>query len=243
MEAERYYQILEIQPGASAEEIKQAYRDLAKVWHPDRFLDDPRLHQKAQEKLKQINAAYGFLMADPLQVKNVAEEPKRQGGAIALYPDRLEKLLELKDFKNADYETKRLLLELTGRSKEGWLLPENVKGLPMEVLLAIDQLWVQSSNGRFGWSVQSQTWRSLGCDASADIYTQTLSENTFGKAVRWYSGSTWLSPWDSFDYSLRSPRASLPREYIFALSGWHSHIKGWSGYLLWRFDEIFLRLL
>ena len=39
-------------------ELKAAHRDLAKVWHPDRFLHDPRLQEKAQEKLKEINEAY-----------------------------------------------------------------------------------------------------------------------------------------------------------------------------------------
>jgi hypothetical protein len=37
---------------------KQAYRELARVWHPDRFPNDVRLQQKAQERLKQINLAY-----------------------------------------------------------------------------------------------------------------------------------------------------------------------------------------
>lgn len=58
---ERYYNLLGLTPGASAEEIKHAYRDLAKVWHPDRFPNDPHLQQKAQEKLKEINAAYKIL--------------------------------------------------------------------------------------------------------------------------------------------------------------------------------------
>lgn len=53
-----YYEILGLEPGASPEEVKQAYLDLAKVWHPDRFPSDPRLQQKAQEKLKEINIAY-----------------------------------------------------------------------------------------------------------------------------------------------------------------------------------------
>ncbi len=53
------YRLLEVEPGASPEEVKRAYRDLVKVWHPDRFADDPRLQSRAQEKLKQINFAYG----------------------------------------------------------------------------------------------------------------------------------------------------------------------------------------
>jgi TonB family protein len=50
--------ILEVAPGASSDEIKQAYRDLSKVWHPDRFSNDPRLQEKAEERIKQINLAY-----------------------------------------------------------------------------------------------------------------------------------------------------------------------------------------
>ncbi|HEX7174606.1 MAG TPA: J domain-containing protein, partial [Pyrinomonadaceae bacterium] len=49
---------LGLKPDASEQELKNAYRDLAKVWHPDRFAHDPRLQQKAQEKLKEINEAY-----------------------------------------------------------------------------------------------------------------------------------------------------------------------------------------
>lgn len=59
----RCYEILELKPDASQEEIKQAYRDLVKVWHPDRFSHDPRLQQKAQEKLKEINEAYEQLQS------------------------------------------------------------------------------------------------------------------------------------------------------------------------------------
>jgi TonB family protein len=49
---------LEVEPGASLEEIRQAYRDQTKVWHPDRFSNDIRLQKRAEEKLKQINLAY-----------------------------------------------------------------------------------------------------------------------------------------------------------------------------------------
>ncbi len=55
------YQVLGLKPGASVADVKAAHRDLAKVWHPDRFLHDLRLQQKAQEKLKEINEAYDLL--------------------------------------------------------------------------------------------------------------------------------------------------------------------------------------
>lgn len=57
------YELLGVKPGVSNRELKAAHRDLAKVWHPDRFVHDPRLQDKAQEKLKEINEAYELLIS------------------------------------------------------------------------------------------------------------------------------------------------------------------------------------
>jgi hypothetical protein len=55
------YRALGLQKGASKAEIKQAYRDLAKIWHPDRLsADEERLRRKAEAKLQEINAAYAY---------------------------------------------------------------------------------------------------------------------------------------------------------------------------------------
>ena len=55
---ERYYKTLHVEPGASFDEVKRAYRSLVKVWHPDRFSQTPHLQQQALEKLQAINRAY-----------------------------------------------------------------------------------------------------------------------------------------------------------------------------------------
>jgi len=54
-------EILEVGPDADAGQIAQAYRDLAAIWHPDRYGHNPRLQRRAEEKLKEINAAYAIL--------------------------------------------------------------------------------------------------------------------------------------------------------------------------------------
>jgi DnaJ-class molecular chaperone len=63
MDLQRAFKILEIDQGASLAQIKEAYRDLAFVWHPDRHADSPRLRQKASEKMKELNAAYDCICA------------------------------------------------------------------------------------------------------------------------------------------------------------------------------------
>ncbi len=63
MEIDKCFQILEIQPGASLGQIKAAYRDAVAVWHPDRFVGNPRLQKKAEKKLREINLAYETLLS------------------------------------------------------------------------------------------------------------------------------------------------------------------------------------
>jgi len=55
--------ILSLQPGCSAEQLRQAYLDLVKVWHPDRFQSDGRLTARAERELQDINKAYELLQS------------------------------------------------------------------------------------------------------------------------------------------------------------------------------------
>ena len=58
MDIDKYYEILEVNKAASPEQVKQAYKDLVNIWHPDRVSNNPRLRKKAEDKLKEINTAY-----------------------------------------------------------------------------------------------------------------------------------------------------------------------------------------
>jgi len=54
------WQVLELTEGASVTEVKASYRDLAMVWHPDRFGTET-LQRKAEVKMKELNRAYAHL--------------------------------------------------------------------------------------------------------------------------------------------------------------------------------------
>lgn len=55
------YEVLGLKEGASVDEIKKAYRELVKKYHPDRYRDNP-LSDLAEDKLREINEAYDILM-------------------------------------------------------------------------------------------------------------------------------------------------------------------------------------
>jgi len=57
----KYYDILDCSYDASIHEIKQAYLDHVKLYHPDRLGNDERVKQIAQEKLRNIIEAYKIL--------------------------------------------------------------------------------------------------------------------------------------------------------------------------------------
>lgn len=72
------YTVLGLEPGASPEEVNQAYKDLAFIWHPDRIPEDNlRLRQKAEEKLKEINHARDQLRSMRSSAKNKTTQSQR----------------------------------------------------------------------------------------------------------------------------------------------------------------------
>ena len=55
------YKVLGVSPNATDEQIKDAYRALARKYHPDNFVDNP-LSDLAGEKMQEINEAYDEIM-------------------------------------------------------------------------------------------------------------------------------------------------------------------------------------
>jgi len=65
--------IFELDGRCTPEEVRATYRELVKVWHPDRFAHDPGLRAKADRRLQEINRAYAVL-----QDRRDTVEPPRE---------------------------------------------------------------------------------------------------------------------------------------------------------------------
>ena len=57
------YEVLGVSPTATDEEVKRAYRELVKKYHPDRYVNNP-LAELAQEKFREVQTAYDDIMKE-----------------------------------------------------------------------------------------------------------------------------------------------------------------------------------
>lgn len=126
---------------------------------------------------------------------------------------RLQQFLDAKQWKEANQETITLIVGVAGRETESALTEQDIQNFPCTELRVIDQLWVNYSNGRFGFSVQKQIWCDLGGHDEADFQ---LWER-FGQRVGWRVrkwGLLGKPVWRSCDemaFKSNAPRGNLPR--------------------------------
>ena len=111
---------------------------------------------------------------------------------------RLEQLLKVNQWKEADLETNRVMLEVKDKDTGDYLTAEDMETFPCEDLLTIDRLWVEASNRHFGFSVQKKIWERFG----SLYYCEKFAESVGWGEERSY--------WD-LKFSIRnSPRGELP---------------------------------
>lgn len=79
------YEVLGVPRNATADQVKAAYRELAKKYHPDRYIDSP-LAENANKKMMEINEAYDAI---------ISEARTNQGYDSAGYSDAYQRIREL----------------------------------------------------------------------------------------------------------------------------------------------------
>ena len=117
---------------------------------------------------------------------------------------QLEEYLKNKQWQEADVETDRILLQITGETNS--LDLESINKLSCKSLRKIDKLWQENSNGRFGFTPQKKVYLDTGNQIGQ--YRESTYEE-FGKKVKWRTFGVW-SLYGDLKFTDIAPVGHLP---------------------------------
>ncbi len=160
---------------------------------------------------------------------NRPSEPTLISAATGVNYQPLQDALLAGDYRLANQVTENLMLQAARRETEGWFREEDLRNFSCDDLKIIDQLWLDSSDGKFGFSVQQQIYQSLG--GTLGQYNRDIYQR-FGDQVSWRNDDdpaisyvnlpygdqqlrwlvlvdNWLQV-DNLTYRLAAPIGSLP---------------------------------
>jgi uncharacterized caspase-like protein len=131
---------------------------------------------------------------------------------------KLKSMLEMQNWKEADNETYRLILQVVGREAEHWFAAKDQSKLPRIVISTINQLWVENSDRKFGFSIQQQIWCSDDVGGQPGKFDRSVFRK-FGDRVGWRRNNDWLLEYGDFDFSLGARAGHLP-SFGYAIQQW-----------------------
>ena len=191
-----------------------------------------------QANLQPEEGAYFYHLPTEVEVQQVAsagnwipftDSQQKQGDVLQVVrmqlSDRYKALLNYLAngrWKEADKETDRVMLEVTGQTDRGYLLVEDIEKFPCEDLRTINQLWVNFSGGRFGFSVQRDIYVDVGGQLDGQYNKGDFEK--FSDRVKWRVGGYYLD-FDQLTYDLTGAPGHLPAVgHLRGAVGWLSSL-------------------
>jgi GUN4-like/DnaJ C terminal domain len=122
---------------------------------------------------------------------------------------QLRDLLKAQNWKEADQETYRLMvMAARGNNEENYIRDEELRNFPCKDLKTIDRLWINASQGRYGFSIQKEIY--LRCGAKLDgTYPGDEVWEKFGTEVGWRVNNQWLD-YEKLTWNSIHVRGHLP---------------------------------
>ena len=119
----------------------------------------------------------------------------------------LATMLAIGDFEGADQFTRDTLIKVAGPGavKRAFVYWTEVKNIPSVDLCTIERLWLQFSDGNYGYSVQRRVWDVE--NGNFDNYIRRIGwtkiDNGNERKLKWFGKS-------EFTYDLTAPKGHLP---------------------------------
>jgi hypothetical protein len=158
---------------------------------------------KIEEKLTKFGAV----------LENIAEK-------LILVPDierydNLRNFLKQQNFKAADQETTKIMLDVAGEDRDN-LTPDDVSKFPCNALLVIDKLWRKYSNEHFGFSIQLKLYYDVGGNIDTIRSQDIKVMKKFAQEIGWFDENKDKVKFDSYDdwnFSLSAPQGCFPAHW------------------------------
>lgn len=156
---------------ATSDEIENTFLTLVKVWHPDRFAHDPTLRLQAEDKLKEINAAHDYLVANPKQQqqRSVPQPERTPPSGLPVEPSSA-------DSEPEETEEIRRILRRRQKSKAPAVLLKVGFALGAVAVLAI--LWLTGDSFLSSNSSTSRAWDQLKLEVKHDLAVHLGTSST-----------------------------------------------------------------
>lgn len=189
------YEVLGVPQGASEEEIKKAYRELVRKYHPDRYADNP-LADLAQEKMKEINEAYELLTRGGAAANTQSSRSYRSAtGSAGTAFAQVRRLIQQGDLDGAE----GLLDGIAGHSAEwyylrgviaqrrGWM-DEAAQNFRIAVQMEPNNVEYRSAlnqtSGRGAYAYRQEQYGDSGDDAMCNLCGSLLCLNCLCNSCR-----------------------------------------------------------
>ncbi len=249
---EELYQLWGNKENKSEEKWREIFRLLfANKENPGRF-------RQGFSQMLAVQYNWKADRAFELELRRLKDElPQR------IHCSHLKAYLRYEQWRKADEETAWLFyLVMVQQGYEDWY--ELCQKFPSEILNQIDQLWMNYSEEKFGFSIQKRIWEGVGGQPNANMRTWIK----FGKQVEWLSKenawkegvggelveylegeNAWSKEYNSLPFSMESLDGNLPalwttRERGLKIVGDVVARKrgfalgGWKGVGEWGFGEV-----
>ena len=177
------YQVLGIPPSSTDEEVKEAYRNLARKYHPDNYSADNPLADLATEKMKEINEAYDAIKEERINAKINGGNSARTGAGSS---DRTGG--DPNDPHYAAYcEARRYLNSRRAAAADGILsrIPENERSAEWHFLKSVVLM-------HRGWMNDAMRELETACEMDPDNREYQQAKEMFNRSASGY-GSTYYN--------------------------------------------------